>query len=31
MHIYVLVYWIFGASILGPFMEEHDDRVQQPI
>ena len=31
MHIYVLVYWIFGPSILGPFIEEHDDRVQQPI
>ena len=29
--IYALVYWIFGPSILGPLLEEHDDRVQQPI
>ena len=29
--IYVLVYWIFGPSILGPLLEEHDGRVQQPI
>ena len=31
IHIYVLVYWIVGPSILGPLLEEHDDRVQQPI
>ena len=29
--IYALVYWIVGLSILGPLLEEHDDRVQQPI
>ena len=29
--IYVLVCWIAGLSILGPLLEEHDDRVQQPI
>ena len=29
--IYALVYWIVGPSILGPLLEEHDGRVQQPI
>ena len=29
--IYVLVYCIVGPSILGPLLEEHDGRVQQPI
>ena len=29
--IYALVYWIVGPSILRPLLEEHDDRVQQPI
>ena len=31
MHIYALVYWIVGPSILGPLLQEHDDGVQQPI
>ena len=31
MHIYALLYWIVGSSILGSLLEEHDDRVQQPI
>ena len=31
IHIYALVYRIFGPSILGSLLEEHDDRVQQPI
>ena len=26
-----LVYWIVDTGILGPLLEEHDDRVQQPI
>ena len=28
---HALVYWIVGNSVLGPLVEEHDDRVQQPI
>ena len=31
MHIYALVYWIVGPSIVGHLLEEHDDSVQQPI
>ena len=29
--IYALVYWIVSPSILGPLVEEHDDKEQHPI